>query len=211
MRRLRWTGIGAIVSLAIVVIVAAIAIGRYVAKPVSLPAPRQSQPAGSVSHADFVGADRCAGCHVAEYAAWKGSTHGRAGGVPAPDLVLAPFNGKGIQFADARVVPRVHGGVYEFVVQQRDEPARTLRVDGVIGGGHIYGGGTQGFVTNFDDGTLRLLPFEWSRQTASWFCNTNSRSGRGWSPITSTMRLVECGDWPPTRVLGDNPRYANCQ
>ena len=97
------------------------------------------------------------------------------------------------------------------MVQQRDEPPRTLRVDGVIGGGHIYGGGTQGFVTKLDDGTLRFLPFEWSRQAASWFCNTNSRSGRGWSPITLTMALAECGDWPPTRVLGDYPRFANCQ
>src|SRR3989441_2804093 len=25
------------------------------------------------------------------------------------------------------------------------------------------------------------------------------------------MTLAECGDWPPTRVLGDVPRFANCQ
>ncbi|TMG78569.1 MAG: hypothetical protein E6H78_21260, partial [Betaproteobacteria bacterium] len=25
------------------------------------------------------------------------------------------------------------------------------------------------------------------------------------------MRIEECGDWPPTRVLGDNARFANCQ
>jgi tetratricopeptide (TPR) repeat protein len=25
------------------------------------------------------------------------------------------------------------------------------------------------------------------------------------------MRLDECGDWPPIRVIGDLPRYANCQ
>ncbi len=25
------------------------------------------------------------------------------------------------------------------------------------------------------------------------------------------MRLAECGDWPPMRVLGDEPRFSNCQ
>ena len=31
---------------------------------------------------------------------------------------------------------------------------------GVVGGGHMVGGGTQGFLWQHEDGSLRLLPFE---------------------------------------------------
>ena len=55
------------------------------------------------------------------------------------------------------------------------------------------------------------LPLYWSRQTATWFCNTESRLHKGWVPITADLRLADCGDWPPQRVLGDEPRFANCQ
>jgi tetratricopeptide (TPR) repeat protein len=187
------------------------AVWAYLVKPVDLPPPRPARPVSSVSQADFVGAQRCAQCHQAVYSVWKRSTHGRAGGVPSPDLVIAPFNGTPIRFADAVVTPRVRAGVWEFAIQQPDEPLHVLRVDGVVGGGHIYGGGTQGFVTRLEDGTMRFLPFEWSRQGRTWFCNTNSRTGHGWAPITRTTRLTDCGDWPPTRVFGDIPRFANCQ
>jgi tetratricopeptide (TPR) repeat protein len=105
----------------------------------------------------------------------------------------------------------VHGGVYTFTVQQTGQPARVFRVDGVIGGGHMVGGGTQGFVSRFPDGTVRFLPFDFIRKEGVWFCNTTSRSQTGYTPITPSMRLAECGDWPPVRVLGSTPRYANCQ
>lgn len=199
-----------------VVLVAATAVYGawiYVASPITLPPPREQlavQSGDTVSRA-FVGAERCADCHASEFAAWQQSTHGRAGGPPSSSQVIAAFNGSVIRFANAVVTPRVRDAVYEFVVVQPGESPRVLRVDGVIGGGHIYGGGTQGFVTTVGDGTVRFLPFEWSRQRGAWFCNTNSRSGRGWTPIVATMRLEECGDWPPVRVLGDIPRFANCQ
>jgi tetratricopeptide (TPR) repeat protein len=206
-----WRRAGAIASLVVVVIVASLALWNYFAGAIAFPPPRADDRSPSVTHADFVGAESCATCHAAEYTVWKRSTHGRAGGQASPDLVIAPFNEGEIRFADARVIPRIRGVVYEFVVRQRDDAPRVLRVDGVIGGGHIYGGGTQGYVTKLDDGTLRFLPFEWSRQARAWFCNTNSRAGKGWTPIIPAMRLAECGDWPPVRVLGDMPRYTNCQ
>jgi tetratricopeptide (TPR) repeat protein len=179
----------------------------WFARDVDLPAPVQRVVEGASP--GFVGAERCASCHAPEFAAWRASTHGRAGGAPSAVMVLAPFVGASIEFADARVTARVRGGSYEFVVVQSGEPEQVFRVDGVVGGGHIYGGGTQGFVTRID-GTLRLLPFEWSRQERGWFCNA-SRSGGGFAPITRSTRLADCGDWPPDRVLGDLPRLENCQ
>lgn len=179
---------------------------------VAFPAPAQAAVPPAVSRADFVGAARCAGCHSAQYAAWRGSTHGRAGGPPGPDLVLAPFNGKPLRFLDAVVTPRVTGdGRYVFDIEQAGRPRRVVTVDDVVGGGHMAGGGTQGFLTRWADGTWRFLPFDFSRQAGVWFCNTNTRQDRGWQPITSTMPLAACGDWTPTRVMGDVPRFANCQ
>jgi tetratricopeptide (TPR) repeat protein len=191
----------------------------YGVRPIDLPAPERSPVTRHPSPAseDFVGDDSCAGCHQAQFAAWSKSTHGQAGGPPAqraPALsaanVIAPFSGV-LRFANARVTPRIRSDSYEFLVEQPGEPAVILTVDGVVGGGHIYGGGTQAFFTRRPDGTLRMIPFEWSRHDRVWFCNTNSRSGRGWAPITSAIRLEECGDWPPTRVLGDIARFAGCQ
>ena len=183
----------------------------YGVRAIQLPEPRQSPVTSHQSPAagDFVGAESCASCHQAQFASWSKSTHGRAGGPPA-ERTIAPFAGV-LRFANARVTPRVRNGSYEFLIEQAGEQPITLSVDGVVGGGHIYGGGTQAYFTRSADGTWRMIPFEWSRHDRVWFCNTNSRSGRGWAPITPEMHLEECGDWPPARVLGDSPRFGNCQ
>lgn len=179
---------------------------------IDFPVPAEAAALPAVSRADFVGAARCAGCHAAQYAAWRGSTHGRAGGPPGNGLVLAAFDGQPLRFLDAVVTPRVAGdGRYVFEIEQSGRPRRVITVDDVVGGGHMAGGGTQGFLTRWTDGTWRFLPFDFSRQAGVWFCNTNSRQERGWQPITRTMPLAACGDWPPTRVMGDVPRFANCQ
>lgn len=200
------------VSLVAVVLVAALAFGPLFARfSGELPPPRETVAAAQTQPADFVGAERCADCHAAEYSVWRRSTHGLAGGPPSPRLVIAPFNGAPIRFANASVIPRIRDTVYEFVVLRDGEAPRSFRVDGVVGGGHMIAGGTQAFVSDRGDGTWRLLPFEWSRQSRAWFCNTNARSGKGWTPITPALLLEDCGDWPPVRVLGDHPRYGNCQ
>jgi tetratricopeptide (TPR) repeat protein len=165
----------------------------------------------SIRFADFVGSEACASCHQREYDAWRRSTHGRAGGTPSAERSIADFDGRPIRFADAVVIPSVRDGVYQFEVRQVGEPVRVFRVDGVIGGGHMVGGGTQGFVSRFPDGTVRFLPFDFIRREGVWFCNTGTRGRTGYHRIAPDMRLAECGDWPPVRILGDEPRFASCQ
>lgn len=208
MTRRRLILVGSAIALAIAAI---LGLWRVRALPSDELPPARELRAPSAPRSDFVGAERCASCHATEYAAWRQSTHGEAGGAPGPDLVIGRFDGTPIRFANAVVVPRANRGVYEFEVRPGGDSAVVLRVDGVIGAGRIHGGGTQGYVMDRGDGSWRFLPFEWSRQARAWFCNTNSRSGRGWAVITPTMRLEECGDWPPVRALGDHPRFANCQ
>jgi tetratricopeptide (TPR) repeat protein len=161
---------------------------------------------------DFAGAETCEECHETQYSAWLTSTHGRAGGNPTTDLIIARFDGSPIRFADAVVRPIIGpDSSYQFVVDQEGSDPVTMTVSGVIGGGHMVGGGTQGFVSEFSDGTVRFLPFDFIRREDLWFCNTNSRSDRGWIPITMDVSLTECADWPPVRVLGTDDTYANCQ
>lgn len=176
----------------------------------SFPAPPPA-PTPQAIPGDFVGAGACADCHAAQHAAWSRSTHGRAGGAPGPDVVRAPFDGTPIRFADAVVLPERRGGEYRFVVRQDGHPEEVFSVDGVVGGGHMIGGGTQGFVSRMADGTVRFLPFDWSVTGEAWFCNTGSRLDEGWQPVTGAMTLADCGDWPPVRPLGVVDRYANCQ
>jgi tetratricopeptide (TPR) repeat protein len=126
-------------------------------------------------------------------------------------VVIAPFDGGGMTFADAVVVPRIRAGAYEFVVTQDGFEDRVYRVDGVIGGARMLGGGTQGFVRRSPDGTERFLPWDWSGTERVWFCNTGGRLERGWLRITPDLRLADCGDWPPIRPLGTLSRFANCQ
>ena len=107
-----------------------------------------------------------------------------------------------IRFADAVVIPRQRAGRYEFVIRQDHFAEEVWSVDGVIGRAHMLGGGTQGFLTRLPDGTQRFLPWDWSGTGRTWFCNTGSRLDRGWVPIEQTMRLADCGDWPPLRPVG---------
>ena len=174
----------------------------------------------------FAGTEACRACHEQQFAAWAESTHGTAGGVPSPEMVIAPFDGRPLRFADAVVVPRVDDeGRYLFVVERAGRPPLQFEVAGVVGMGHMVGGGTQGFVTRSADGTFRFLPFDYSKEAGTWFCNTafvggfwvpgaeraQLRADAGWQPVDEEMRLTECGDWPPARVLGTNRRFANCQ
>lgn len=202
-----------VAGLAVAVLLAALA-GRELVRPVSL-APGASLAAAAAeagSFDDFVGPDTCRECHAAPYATWSRSTHGRAGGSPERVQVLARFDGRPIRFADALVTPSLTAdGRYAFTVAREGEAPLALAVTGVVGGGHMVGGGTQGFVSEFPDGTIRFLAFDFIRREGVWFCNTNSRTNRGWVPITAEMLLAECADWPATRILGTDLRFANCQ
>jgi tetratricopeptide (TPR) repeat protein len=160
---------------------------------------------------DFAGAATCRECHGQQHDAWTGSTHGRAGGAASSVELLKPFDGRPIRFSDADVVPTRRADRFMFIVRRHDGRTDTLAVDGVVGGGHMLGGGTQGFVTRWNDGTLRLLPFELAKIEDVWFCNTGTRLDGGWLPITPDMRVADCGDWPPVRALGEMTRLATCQ
>ncbi len=191
------------------------------------PADGQQVPAGQAQRASgFAGSAACLPCHQEQFREWEVSVHGTAGGPPGPETVVAPFGGPPLEFLDATVHPVMDAlGRHAFVVARPGRPDVTFLVSGVIGRGHMVGGGTQGFLTRMEDGTERFLPFDYSVSDRAWFCNTAHLGGRwlqdagraalrldaGWQPVTPGLRLTHCGDWPPARILGDEARFANCQ
>ena len=158
---------------------------------------------------DFVGSRACAECHQEQYALWKNSTHGRAGGAPNEKNLISQFNGNPLRFQDAVVRPTSLNNKYQFIVEAEGFAKQILGLDAVVGGGHLTGGGTQSYFSRYPDGTLRFLPFDFVRKESVWFCQR--RKNNEWAPIDEDMSLSDLLQWPPTRILGTETGFSNCQ
>ncbi len=172
------------------------------------PPPRAISKLDDPTFDDFAGAEACAECHQEQYDLWKNSTHGRAGGTPAPQNVIGQFDGKPRHFKDAIVIPLIKDQKYIFTIEQEGFPQKIFQVDAVIGSGHMQGGGTQTYFSRFPDGTLRFLPFDFIRQEKVWFGETKHH---GWIPINTSLSIVDLSEWPPSRILGAEQNFNNCQ
>jgi tetratricopeptide (TPR) repeat protein len=204
-----------LLTLGALVVVAGVVVGRVIhnraGRHIVFPAPQPPEADAPVTHADFVGAGACGSCHRSEFALWESSTHGRAGARPPnPQSIRGPFDGRPMRFRDAVVTPSTTAeGGFVFSVAQQNRPKVVWRVDAVVGGGYMAGGGTQAAFSNFPDGTLRFLPFDYSQSQHLWFCQL--RANRGWVPVTPAIALADCDAWPPTRILGSSERFQTCQ
>lgn len=170
-----------------------------------------SQSPGPPRPDDFVGAEACAQCHAREYEVWKASTHGKAGGRPGETRIFAKFDGQPLRFRDAIVTPtRNAAGHYVFWIDEPGEPRAEIKVEAVVGGGHMIGGGTQSFFMRHPDGTVRFLPFDFIRREDLWFVQL--QSDLSWRPVSAQISLnQDLANWPPRRVLGTASEFSNCQ
>lgn len=163
-----------------------------------------------IKFTDFLGSEACAECHTKQYQLWKESTHGKAGGPPNANVIIGKFDSKPRNFKDATVVPqRTGAGKYVFNLSTQDLPSKIFTVDAVVGGGHMIGGGTQTYFSEFPDGTYRFLPFDFIRKEQVWFGETNQ--ARGWIPISKDLSINDLSEWPPSRILGAHLLMDNCQ
>ncbi|SVE37456.1 uncharacterized protein METZ01_LOCUS490310, partial [marine metagenome] len=104
--------------------------------------PAKAIESTQVEFEDFVGSKVCSECHGAVYDEWRESTHGQAGGAPSEDMVIGRFDGEPRHYSDATVTPlRDEQGDYRFIVEWLGEK-KDIKVDGVVGKGHMVGGGT---------------------------------------------------------------------
>ncbi|MDQ7052935.1 MAG: multiheme c-type cytochrome [candidate division KSB1 bacterium] len=171
---------------------------------------KQKSPPDAITFTDFAGSDACAECHPAEYRAWRKSTHGRAGGRPGEVAIISPFNHSELTYRDATIKPiRKTDSTYIFQMRRPDGSESVFSVAAVVGGGHMFGGGTQSYFARFSDGTLRFLPFDFSKTSNTWFSQTRHRMN--WIPVSRELALADLSEWPPNRILGTERNYVNCQ
>ena len=102
------------------------------------------------------------------------STHGNAGGIPNKERILAPFDGQKIELKNGWFIPFKKNNRYYFRSQENGFPEKKYEVFGVVGGGFLYGGGTQSYFGLFPDGTMRLLPFDYNPERKIWFFESNN-------------------------------------
>lgn len=163
-----------------------------------------------VKFEDFLGSEACSSCHADIYNLWKESTHGKAGGSPESVNIIGNFDGKERVFKDAVLTPFVSDkGNYMFNLKAEGLPEKTFKVDGVVGGGHMIGGGTQSYFSKFPDGTIRMLPYDFHFKEQVWF--GESSEGKGWVPISEDRPIDKLSEWLPTRIMGANIMMINCQ
>ena len=132
---------------------------------------------------------------------WKGSTHGQAGRRTPADRMIARLTASRCGLK-TNVTPTTNSaGDYVFLIDHRGSPRTEIKVDAVVGGGHMHGGGTQSFFQKFADGTIRFLPFDFIRRENLWFVQL--RRDKTWVPMSREFRSqTDLANWPPHRVLG---------
>src|SRR5438105_2052922 len=202
-----------LIIISLIVVVALTGVILYLARRANFQSsnhPVIQSSSGAPELADFAGSEACAKCHQKQYDLWKKSTHGQAGGKPGEAKVIARFDGQPLYFKDAVVTPTIRNGEYIFSVEQEGLPRNEIKVYATVGGGHMYGGGTQSFFEKSADGTARFLPFDFIRRENLWFVQL--RSDRTWTPISKEISLqTDLANWPPNRVLGTLTEFSNCQ
>ena len=171
--------------------------------------PIENKPS-KVKSSDFAGAKECQSCHPDIYDQWSSSTHGNAGGLPTVERVKASFDGEPIEFRDVIVFPEINQGIYQFRIQDKQSNVDELvTVEAVVGGGFMYGGGTQTFFAKYPDGSYRFLPFDYSVSNQTWFVQL--ASNEEWVTINKNISLDQLYNWPPHRMLGEVDDVSNCQ
>lgn len=117
-------------------------------------------PAGN--DPDYVGAETCAGCHAAEYEAWRGSHHDLAMDHATEATVLGDFD-------DAEIT--VHGVTSRFFRRDGKFFVHTDGPDGTLQDfeiGYTFGvEPLQQYLVAFPDGRLQALSLTWDTRPAS--------------------------------------------
>ena len=180
-----------------------------VVERIPFPSSKPARLTEEVQFSDFLGSEACESCHQPEYDLWENSTHGNAGGSPATVRIIGKFDGVERKFKDGSVTPYINrSGDYMFRLKAEGLPDQTFKVDAVVGGGHMIGGGTQTYFTKLPDGTLRFLSYDFHRDEQIWFGELESA---GWVPISEDRLIDKIKEYHPSRVLGLDIMMDNCQ
>ncbi|MBC8344744.1 MAG: hypothetical protein H8E56_00630 [Candidatus Marinimicrobia bacterium] len=175
-----------------------------------IPPPIDRPAKSNIKYSDFIGSKQCEECHKDIYNEWRNSTHGNAGGSPENIVVVAPFDGNPILLADVSVFPEEKNEIYQFrIIDNETHQETVIKVEAVVGGGFMFGGGTQTFFGKYEDGSYKFIPFDYSQAENTWFIQI--KGTEEWVKATNQIWLDQLFNWPPHRVLGEIENISNCQ
>lgn len=151
-----------LIVLLTVVVVIAVIIYYLINKPDSAVSSSRLSTASekSLSNAEFIGSESCAGCHQKEYKAWQGSQHAKAMQHANVKTVLGDFNN--VEFT-------YNGITSTFSQRDGNFYVRTDGVDGELTEFKIsYTFGLdplQQYLIEFPDGRMQALSIAWDART----------------------------------------------
>ncbi len=119
----------------------------------------------SADAADYVGSETCIGCHAEAGSAWEGSHHALAWTPPAPDTVVADFDGAEFSLDGMTARFRIaEDGTYHVAVTEKDGEAADYPVHSVAGIEPL-----QQYILETEPGRLQSFDVVWDTEAKRWF------------------------------------------
>lgn len=138
---------------------------RVALERASTPSPSASAPA---ARAEYVGSEACAGCHDAEYAAWRSSDHRHAMEPATAESVLGDFDGASFVYYGRTTRFEKKDGRFLVTTENQQGKLETFTVSYILGRDPL-----QQYLVAFDDGRIQALPFAWDTRP-------RERGGQRW-------------------------------
>jgi formate-dependent nitrite reductase cytochrome c552 subunit len=126
----------------------------------------------AVAKAEYVGSERCAGCHDKIYNSWLTTLHPYKIRPVNENTVVGDFvknnaftvkNIKGMPFTEYTTKMSVKDGKYYITTIGEDGKEHTYLLKYVLGG--VW---KQRYITEFPNGGLHVLPLQWNVDTRTW-------------------------------------------
>ncbi len=140
--------------------------------------------------ATYVGADKCKECHERLYAGWKTTIHPYKFKDAVPSEVVADFeNNNTLTAGDYTTKMSQKGNEFFITTMGPDNKEHTYKAKYLIGA--VW---KQRFVTEFENGSLHILPVQWNVKTQEWvdyhgLKKYKAGSGKYWSDKQRTYQF----------------------
>ncbi len=118
----------------------------------------------AISKAEYVGSQRCAGCHKDQYESWLTTLHPHQERPASINTVVGDFTKNNtFKAGDYTTKMSTKDGKHYVTTIGRDGKEETYELKYVIGGAW-----KQRYLTEFPNGALHVLPVQWNVETKKW-------------------------------------------
>ncbi len=118
----------------------------------------------SAQELEYVGSSQCTKCHTEAAAAWSGSHHALAWSAPAPNTVIADFDGTSFSHDGMNVRFSTDGVQYRATVTEKDDLTTEYPVHSVVGIAPL-----QQYLFETEPGRLQSFDVVWDVENERWY------------------------------------------